>query len=227
MIINKATNTINNKVYIGLTVQSLEIRISEHKSRCNRTNDNRHFYNAIRKYGLSSFKWEVVDSALLYDDLKAKEIYWIQYYDSYNNGYNSTIGGDGIIGVDRKGEKNSFAKINDKIALEIISLLKTNKPTKEIAEIVEVSQKIVQYINYGATWTHLYEGEPPSAERIEVRGGGKGEHLVTRTQVTESQVIAFKRLLSEKVPATKIAKQFDVGKDVIHHIKNGSSWAWL
>jgi hypothetical protein len=37
----------------------------------------------------------VIDSSTTFEELKEKEIYWIAHYDTYNNGYNSTIGGDG------------------------------------------------------------------------------------------------------------------------------------
>lgn len=49
-------------------------------------------HRAIKKYGKSNFTVEVIeeiDSANLND----RERYWIKYYNSYNNGYNSTKGG--------------------------------------------------------------------------------------------------------------------------------------
>lgn len=75
MIIYKATNKINNKVYIGQTVRSLEVRMSEHK-RHNYTA----FDKAINKYGLENFDVEVIDTAKDINELNEKEIYWIKYY---------------------------------------------------------------------------------------------------------------------------------------------------
>ena len=52
-------------------------------------------YRAMRKYGVEHFKHEVVEEC---DDtlLDEREKYWISYFDSYNNGYNQTLGGQGV-----------------------------------------------------------------------------------------------------------------------------------
>jgi len=94
-IIYKATNKINNKIYIGQTTQSLEDRIYFHKYRAyNELNvTHTHFINAIRKYGINNFIWEVIDEANTQEELNEKEIYWIKYYNSIENGYNIQPGG--------------------------------------------------------------------------------------------------------------------------------------
>ena len=51
-IIYKITNIINNKVYIGQTVHSLQRRWTQHIiDAYNCKSKNNHFQNAIRKYG--------------------------------------------------------------------------------------------------------------------------------------------------------------------------------
>ena len=50
-------------------------------------------HKAIHKYGIENFEFSIVeecDKSLLDD----RECYWIRFYDSYNNGYNATIGGN-------------------------------------------------------------------------------------------------------------------------------------
>jgi hypothetical protein len=64
------------------------LRINEHYSDC--TNYNHKFANALKKYGRGGFIWGVVEET---DKLNEREVYWIEYYDSYGNGYNSTPGG--------------------------------------------------------------------------------------------------------------------------------------
>lgn len=92
-IIYKATNILNNKVYIGQTNKSFEIRkyfhIKHSKIKKNK------FYNAIRKYGIDNFKWEVINSDVPIEMLNDVEMNTIILYDSYKNGYNSTLGGEG------------------------------------------------------------------------------------------------------------------------------------
>ena len=47
------------------------------------------FYRAVRKYGRNNFFIETIDSATNQDELDDKEIYWINYYNAIEDGYNS------------------------------------------------------------------------------------------------------------------------------------------
>ena len=67
MIVYKATNKINNKVYIGITTKTLEHRKSIHKK--DSKTKNTYFYKAIRKHGFDYIKWEVIDTALSIEEL--------------------------------------------------------------------------------------------------------------------------------------------------------------
>lgn len=91
--IYKITNTINSKSYIGQTIQNVKERFYQHcATKCSKAVSNMAIHRAIKKYGKSNFTVEVIeeiDSANLND----RERYWIKYYNSYNNGYNSTKGG--------------------------------------------------------------------------------------------------------------------------------------
>lgn len=95
-IIYKLTNQINGKVYIGLTTRSLEERLRQHHYDARHGKD-RPLYRAMRKYGEDAFTSEIIDKAETLDELKQKEQYWIQKYNSYaaeGKGYNATLGGD-------------------------------------------------------------------------------------------------------------------------------------
>jgi len=94
MIIYKAQNKINSKIYIGITIKSLNERIYRHSRFSGQP-----FGNALRKYGIQSFDISVIDSALLKEIAYEKEIYWIKFYNSrVPNGYNLTDGGEGCHG---------------------------------------------------------------------------------------------------------------------------------
>ena len=98
MIIYKAVNKINGKVYIGKTTRSLECRLGEHKHE-----KRMPFSRAFKKYGVENFNILIIDSANDEKELNIKEIKWIAYYRSKKpNGYNITDGGDGTSGVIRK-----------------------------------------------------------------------------------------------------------------------------
>lgn len=97
MLIYKITNKLNNKCYIGQTIKSAEERWKEHQSHAFGThpNDiNKTLYQAIRKYSLDNFDFEVLqDNIETYEQLDKAEIYWIDYYNSFIKGYNETFGG--------------------------------------------------------------------------------------------------------------------------------------
>lgn len=95
-IIYKITNLQNNKVYIGLTTQGLARRKGEHIYRLNSGERDHKLYNAMRKYGINSFSFESICSALLPEHLGELEQYFIKEYNSFNRGYNMTIGGDTV-----------------------------------------------------------------------------------------------------------------------------------
>ena len=90
-------NNINTKVYIGQTIQTLGKRFSNHKIASNF--EDTKFYRAIRKYGKENFYIELIEE-VPQEELNNRECYWIKFYDSYYNGYNSTLGGQGIREID-------------------------------------------------------------------------------------------------------------------------------
>ena len=90
MWIYKITNIQNNKVYIGQTIRQIEQRFHRHLNDALNNILDTHFARAIRKYGKDSFIIEEVDNAQTQDELNQKERYWIQYYNSVNEGYNET-----------------------------------------------------------------------------------------------------------------------------------------
>lgn len=96
MIIYKATNIINNKVYIGQTTNTLEYRANQHlRETRSAKKKNTYFHNAINKYGFENFTFEEIDSAANINELNKKEQYWIKYYNSTDKsiGYNLDSGG--------------------------------------------------------------------------------------------------------------------------------------
>lgn len=93
--IYKISNNINHKVYIGKTSQSIERRFREHcRDSQKDRNQSRPLYRAINKYGKDSF-WVSLIEECPEENACDRERYWIKYYDSYKNGYNATMGGDG------------------------------------------------------------------------------------------------------------------------------------
>lgn len=85
-------NDINEKNYIGLTTNTVETRWKKHLA--NSAFVKYHLYDAMRLYGVEHFFIETIES-VDNDCLAKREQYWIQFYDSFHNGYNETQGGEG------------------------------------------------------------------------------------------------------------------------------------
>ena len=79
-------NKINGKIYIGQSV-NIDRRIREHFCR----HDGTPFHLALEKYGKENFIIEILEECEP-EELNEKEKYYIDLYDSYNYGYNSSRG---------------------------------------------------------------------------------------------------------------------------------------
>ena len=136
MFIYKATSITTGKIYIGQSCQTLEKRMLQHLSRATTNYDpNNHFHNAIRKYGFSDFVFQVIEDNIISDEvLNEREKYWIEYYNSYYDGYNSTLGGD--VGLRRDD-------------LVIVALFHEGYTTKEICEMTGYNRSTI-YNSYKA-----------------------------------------------------------------------------
>ena len=120
----------SGKHYIGQTVKTEEQRWQEHcyeAFNCNQNNYNSKLNKAIRKYGADSFSVTILETCKN-EDMNEREQYWINYYDSYNNGYNSTIGGSG----GQKYQNN-----------EILELWEKGYNQKQIADILSCDRSTI------------------------------------------------------------------------------------
>ena len=95
MVIYKITNLVTQKCYIGQTIRNPKLREYEHfsDSRVVRMKSKK-LYNSIEKYGKEKFIFEIIDRAITLDHLNVLEEYYVNAFDSINNGYNIQIPGN-------------------------------------------------------------------------------------------------------------------------------------
>lgn len=176
MFIYKATSATTGKVYIGQSSQTLQERINQHNSHALNHQYNYHFHNAIKKYGVDDFTYEIIEDGIkTIEELNQREKFWIAEYDSYYEGYNSTLGGDGrqtrddelILKLFNDGkDTEEICKITGYHRTTVYKSCKLNNLTEELqrrkGQITRerCSQKVEQYTlegKYIKTWNSATE----------------------------------------------------------------------
>lgn len=160
--------TPSGKVYIGITSRVPKYRWNKG----NGYTSNKHFVNAIKKYGWENIKHEILFTDLTKEEAEAKEIELIAFYNSANPdfGYNRSLGGNVVsdetrkrLSVARKGKRKgipSWAKGKHftEEHRQKISASNKNKP-KSKAHCKRLSEvKLGKYTS----------GANPDAKRIEM-----------------------------------------------------------
>jgi hypothetical protein len=98
MFIYKITVVPLNQVYIGFDTHP-SYKLKRWKEHCKNVSKQykTKLYQAMRNYGIENCTIEILeDNFLSIIDLALAEIRYIKQYDSFNNGLNSTRGGDGM-----------------------------------------------------------------------------------------------------------------------------------
>lgn len=125
--IYKIVNDINNKIYVGKTLHSIDKRFREHcRDSKKEKNEKRPLYLAMNKYGIEHFHIFLLEET---DNPEEREKFWIEKLQSFKYGYNATIGGDGA----------RYADYN-----LIYSLYKEGKTYKEISNITKYGEQTIR-----------------------------------------------------------------------------------
>jgi group I intron endonuclease len=132
ILIYKITNSVNGKVYIGLTTTSLKKRMSNHVRHSRKIKPNQRIHQAIAKHGKENFLIEQIDFSKTEQEANDREIYWIEHYNStqYEKGYNMSKGGSGSKKV--QAHRDSMTEQQKKDMTKNANLSKTGM--KESAE---------------------------------------------------------------------------------------------
>jgi group I intron endonuclease len=161
MHIYKFTHIESGRVYIGQTIQDPNQRRLEHIADSRYTTKEYHFHNAIRKYGIEAFKFEVIDSATSLQDLNILEDRYIKEYNSIENGFNiRQAGGNKLHSEESKkrmsnAQKEAHAKRKAEGRDTFVKSKKTSgwKWSDEHREKISTARK---GLKKGQTWEEIY-----------------------------------------------------------------------
>ena len=233
-------NRITDKVYIGQTCQSIEERFKQHKKPSTfKLRGTYKIYNAMKKYGVENFYIETLEENILPEMINEKEIYYISQYDSYNNGYNSTPGGDGR-NIYKVGDIEEFKTMfeNGVLFKDIAEHFNVCKYTvSRTAKALGLSRKKKVDKNYVLknikTKTNVEIAKelnvnPETISRILkkhgiVRGKGSSNHLnpQNQSQISNDRKEEFEIMwLNKNIAIDDIAKHFNINKfEIYRYVK--------
>ena len=168
--IYKITKKENGKSYIGQS-NNIQRRFLEHKCKKDISIEL-----AIQKYGVDAFTFEVLEECSL-DELDSKEIYWIEYYNTYKGfGYNCSPGGG-----NNRGENNGRTKLTNEDVAYIRNCYDEHQRRKDVYELFKdkISFHSFASIWDGSTWQDIkmevYTEENKNFYKFHATDGEKSE----------------------------------------------------
>ncbi len=195
--IYKITNKINNKVYIGCS-KNIEHRWIAHKSESiidTNPQYNYSIHKAFRKYGLDNFSFEIIE-ILPENEIFEREKYWIKYYDSYNKGYNETLGGD--TGPSMPGENNPNSKLTEEDVYNIRIKILEGAMLSEVYPLYanKISHKGFEHVWRGDSWLSVL---PEAIQYVKSKEYiSKTRAFARNSRLTEEQIQIYKDIQESK-----------------------------
>lgn len=146
-------NNVNNLVYIGQSVD-IQCRWNAHLRSAkgfHKQDENTKIHKAMREIGIKHFYYEILEECP-YNKLSEREIFWIKKFNSYNNGYNMTLGGES-----NRGETNGRAILKQSDVEDIRMAYANHIPFREVLEKYKgvISKKGLQNVWHLQTWKHI------------------------------------------------------------------------
>ena len=212
------TNKINGHQYVGQT-NNIQLRYNGHKS--DSYNKNSHSYNyplhnAIRKYGLENFKFEVIEEVETREEANKEEKKWIKELNSHisKGGYNITFGGDG-----HEREKLTWEELKEKGKLftgyeieDIQQRLVREEKYDDIMKMYEprLTRTFLSNINQGVNFKNQALDYP-------LKKNFQGEGRFSREEVIE-----IKNEIKKGIQYSEIAKKHNIkSQGFLSMINNG------
>lgn len=219
--IYKYQNKINGHIYIGKSVDITRRKGGHKFSAFNEQSAdyNSQFHQAIRKYGLDSFDFEIV-AELTPEEynpelLNNLEKFFIKYYNSYENGYNATEGGDDCFGLNavHKGETNGRALLTEEDVKYIRECYNAHIPFREVYKEYEnkISKRGLQKVWWFDTWKHIYPEYHTEENKYwhshNAKASSSNIASQNKRKFTEEQVKQMRQLYKQGMTPKQIWKQ--------------------
>lgn len=215
------TNKINNKKYIGQTINP-EQRYNQHKSSAYNEKDKDYesiFHRAIRKYDWDGFDYEILEESDDLGKLNLLEIYYINLYNTkIPNGYNVLDGGNN---ASRPKSEETKIKLSQAKAMltdsEIIFLRNAYKNYESPTEIYKELYSEKMHFN---SFLNIWTGQKYKHIMPEAFSKGKRQ-----TKYTPELILEIRRVREEeKLTYQQLADKYSIPKPSIADIIKRRTW---
>lgn len=240
----------NKKIYVGSTF-NLKRRKNDHEDALlGNYHKNPSLQASWNKYGPNAFQFEIIELVRDISALVLQEQHWISSLGcSVPKGFNmcpvagSTLGrpvsqeSRRKMSVAKKGKRYTKKRrqqylaqikmsnpgkihLTDRKVFSIKKAIARGVSLADLAKKYQVSYITISHVKNGTTWKHI----PPdlSTFRLYNRGERAGN-----VKLTEKQVLSIKKRLTLGESQSLLAREFGVGHDAIHKIKNNVNWVWV
>ena len=247
-------NSVDGKLYVGVTTCSLAKRWREHRCAAN-TGSEAVLYRAMRFHGESQFSITILYEATSKEEMLAVERGLIAQYGTQSRrlGYNLTAGGDSGSGVRLIGALNARSKLTETIVRYIRDPAKSTVCNADMRDEVRtvfgvaVSRDAIRDARRGDCWTHLNAEAPPirvgQGNRPSARRTAASRAVLQLPQVRSAVAAANSlRMRGQRIAAKltpeqaraifldershrAIGREYRMSHGIIGRIKSGRSWA--
>jgi group I intron endonuclease len=255
--IYKIINITNNKLYVGSAVKIQKRWNEHINFLSKNKHHNRYLQNAWNKHGQENFKFEVIEyiENVSKKTLLEREQYWINKTQCYNSnyGYNiqCTAGSNlGIVFSEEHKSRISKALTGKKLSKEQIEKMRNRMLGTKLSEDhkfklinsrkgIKLTQEQIDMLAEARRAKPLSE---ESKRKIGDANKGRVVSLEVRKRISESEkgekhhntkltneiVIEIKQMLCSQIFTYKeIAEQFQISRDIVQQIKDGSTWTHI
>lgn len=212
--IYKITNSINGKIYIGKTNNSSR-RWKDHQRLAfaeGHKEYNKALYQAMRKYGIENFSFEIIEEIENYKEKgEEREKYWILYFNSYNQGYNESLGGDGgSLPGHCSGAANGRALLTEADVYYIRQKYQEGNARGDIYILFKdkISESGFGRVWRGETWKNIMPEVFTEENKKRNEKLGKQKGSISKRILTEEEIKNIKQKFSEGKPLKEIYEKY-------------------
>ena len=167
--------------------------------------------------GTDNFEFVVLEVLEDVSIIGNREIYYIEKFDSYNNGYNLTKGGEGLVGLTEESRK----KVGEKNRIRLLGSKLSDETKKKMSE-ARKGRKLSDFQKESLLKSNIgREVSEETRNKIAQHFLGSKSNFAI---LNEDDVYAIKQMIMNNIPDDIIAEKYNVKKACISNIRYNYRW---